>query len=154
MYVYHITKREHSDDLSGTGAALFGGRWNRKGSQVLYTGESPEISLLELILLTPPVLLPELAMLTLEIPGDSIRSLRVSDLPSNRNEYPAPAALAEIAEHWIVSQSSLALKVPACFFPGSNLYILNCRHPDYARVKIVASGQFNFSATMRRELSL
>ena len=47
MLVYRITGKKYADDLTGTGAAMFGGRWNKKGTPVLYTGESKDIALLD-----------------------------------------------------------------------------------------------------------
>jgi RES domain-containing protein len=51
---------------------MFGGRWNKKGSPVLYTGESKEIALLKLIVHTPIAMVPALDVLTLAIPDESI----------------------------------------------------------------------------------
>ena len=67
MIVYRITGNKYADDLSGTGAAMHGGRWNKKGSPVLYTGENKEIALLETIVHTPPMLIPNLDILILDI---------------------------------------------------------------------------------------
>lgn len=69
--------------MSGTGAALFPGRWNKKGTRVLYTSESKEIALLENIVHIPPLMTPTLDILTIEIPDDSITELKISDLPKN-----------------------------------------------------------------------
>ena len=148
MIVFRITGKKHASDMSGNGAAIYGGRWNKKGSPVLYTGETKEIALLETIVHTPPAIIPALEVLTIEIPDDSIEILSINDLPDNWTNYPAPEILAEIAENWIDSNISIALKVPSCIIHSSNNYILNCRHPDYSKVKIIEQKGFHFDTRL------
>jgi RES domain-containing protein len=144
MFVFRITGRKHASDIQGTGAALHPGRWNKKGTPVLYTSESRELALLEIIVHTPPMMIPDLDILTIEIPDDSITELKVADLPDNWNHYPAPGILAEIAEKWITEGKTISLKVPSCIFHESNNYILNCRHENFHLVKIIDHKKFHF----------
>ncbi|MGV3505393.1 MAG: RES family NAD+ phosphorylase [Adhaeribacter sp.] len=150
MLVYRITSKKHSRDLSGTGAALFGGRWNKKGTPVLYTGESPEIALLETIVHTPPMLVPATDILTLEIPDHSITQLSVAKLPKNWTAYPAPSILSEIAEAWVQKGETIALQVPSCIISSASNYILNCRHPEFHLVKPVGLEDFRFDERLRK----
>lgn len=144
MIVYRITGSRNAGDISGTGAAMHGGRWNKKGIPVLYTGESKEIALLELIVHTPPMLVPNLDILTIEIP-DNLTVFDLKSLPKNWTDYPAPTILAELAEKWIIGEKTIGLKVPSCLIHTSHNYILNCRHPEYMnKVKIVDRNVFHF----------
>ncbi|MFT5820060.1 MAG: RES domain-containing protein [Crocinitomix sp.] len=149
MIVYRITSHKFSSDISGTGAALYGGRWNKKGSSILYTGESKDIALLETVVHTPPMLVPNLDIVTLEIPDDSISELTISDLPINWMDYPAPSILAELAEQWILENKTIALKVPSCIIHSSHNYLLNCRHPDFnSKVKVMELINFHFDSRL------
>lgn len=150
MLVYRITGKKHAGDLSGIGAAMFGGRWNKKGSPVLYTGENKEIALLETIVHTPPLLIPALDILTLEIPDDSINSIQISELPDNWALYPAPVILSEIGEQWIREGKTIALKVPSCIIHSAHNYILNCRHAQYHKVRLVDRSSFKFDSRLRK----
>ncbi|MEZ5031991.1 MAG: RES family NAD+ phosphorylase [Saprospiraceae bacterium] len=151
MLVYRITGKKFASDISGIGAAGTGGRWNKRGTPVLYTGESKEIALLETIVHTPPMLVPDLDILTIEIPDDSIAILTATDLPPNWMDYPAPSVLAEIAESWIKAGLTLALKVPSCIIHSANNYILNCAHPLYrTKVNIIEHTDFYFDSRLRR----
>jgi len=150
MLVYRITGKKHADDLTGKGAALFGGRWNKKGSPVLYTGENKEIALLETIVHTPSLLIPDLDILTLEIPDDSITVIEINQLPKNWKVYPAPTILSEIGERWINEGKTIALKVPSCIIHSSHNFILNCKHPDYSRVKLVERVHFEFDSRLKK----
>ena len=151
MKIYRITGKKHANDISGMGAAMYGGRWNKKGTPVLYTGATKEIALLETIVHTPPAIIPALDILTLEIPDDSIQTLEIKDLPDNWTNYPAPAILAEIVEKWVDSNVSIALLVPSCIIHSAKNVILNCRHPEYAKkVKIVSQKGFHFDSRLAK----
>lgn len=47
MKFYRITTCDYVNDLSGEGAYMHGGRWNSKGTRILYTAESMALSMLE-----------------------------------------------------------------------------------------------------------
>ncbi len=116
MIVYRIGKRKRPLDVNGTGAALYPGRWNKKGTPVLYTGATKEIALLNNTVHIPPLLIPELDILRIEIPYDSITELKATDLPSNLGQYPAPVILPKIGEQWVLEGKTIALKVPVALF--------------------------------------
>ena len=151
MIVFRITKSKRASDISGTGAALNPGRWNIKGTPVLYTGESKEIALLENIVHIPPMLTHELDILTIEIPDDSINKLEIKDLPANWSQFPAPTILSEIGQKWIESETSIALMVPSCIIHSSYNVILNCSYKDYhSKIKIVDHRAFQFDSRLRK----
>ncbi len=149
MKVYRITQRKRAGDIHGTGAALYPGRWNKKGTPALYTGESREIALLETIVHIPHMLIPDLDILTIEIPDDSITEIIAADLPPNWFRYPAPEILSEIGESWIEEGITLALKVPSCIIRTSFNYILNCNHKEFNRVKIFDQSEFLFDPRLK-----
>lgn len=140
--IFRIVKEKYAKDITGTGASLYGGRWNKIGTSVLYCGESIEISLLENIVHLPANLMPNLMLLTLQIPDDSIQIISTSELPENWYKQPAPEILSEIGDNWAKSNSSIALKVPSVIVHTSNNYILNCSHPKYKKVKIIDQQPF------------
>lgn len=148
MIVYRITGHKYAGDLTGTGAAMHGGRWNKKGSPVLYTGENKEIALLETIVHTPPMLVPNLDILILDIPKDSITEIKIDELPKNWTDYPAPSILSEISEKWIQKNKTIALKVSSCIIHNTYNYILNCRHPEYSRVNLISRKKFHFDSRL------
>lgn len=151
MIVYRITKSKRASDISGTGAALYPGRWNMKGTPVLYTGESKDIALLENIVHIPPLLTPKLDVLTIEIPDNSITKLDIDDLPSNWLQFPAPTILSEIGQKWVDEGKYIGLKVPSCIIHSSFNVILNCAHKDYLKkIKILDQKEFYFDSRLRK----
>ncbi len=150
MKVYRITGKKYANDLTGIGAATYGGRWNKKGTPVLYTGENKEIALLETIVHTPPMLIPKLSILTLEIPDDSITILNINDLPPNWFDYPAPTILSEIAQKWINEGKTLVLRVPSCIIHSANNYIINCNHIKISHIKQIKISDFHFDTRLKK----
>jgi RES domain-containing protein len=71
-------------------------------------------------------------------------------LPSNWNAYPAPAVLADMAEQWIMEAKTIALRVPGCIVHSANNYILNCRHSDFNKIKIIDISKFELDVRLRK----
>ncbi len=148
MLVYRITKTKNAADISGMGAALYPGRWNKKGTPVLYTGINKEIALLENLVHLPAMMMPDLDVLTLEIPNDSITKLDTDDLRKNWFHFPAPSVLAEIGQNWVDENKTLALQVPSAIVHTSRNAILNCKHPRYPEIRVVDQQRFSFDARL------
>jgi RES domain-containing protein len=69
MLVYRIVQNQsRTKDLSGTGAFQYGGRWNSKGTYMLYTSENSSLAYLESIVHFDPIDFPShLFIVTIEI---------------------------------------------------------------------------------------
>lgn len=149
MLVYRITKSKYADDISGNGASSYPGRWNKKGTRVLYTGSTKEIALLETIVHLPPMMSPSLDILTIEVPNDSSSEYLVSDLPANWAHFPAPTILSDMGQKWIEELGTLYLKVPSSIIHSSINVIINCQHPRFEEVKLIDRRPFNFDSRLK-----
>ncbi|MCA9731818.1 MAG: RES family NAD+ phosphorylase [Lewinellaceae bacterium] len=139
MEVYRISRSKYADDISGTGARLYGGRWNPKGVAILYTAESRALAALELLVHLDPNLLPsDLKIITIKIPEElSFEILTKSELPENWKNYPAPFELGEIGEKWVFSKRTLGLKVPSVIIPEESNILINPLHDGFHRIEIL-----------------
>jgi RES domain-containing protein len=139
VHAYRLAKAKHVSDLSGTGARIAGGRWNEKGTPVLYAAESRALATVEYLVHVPIALRPQgLIMATLEIP-DSIPwlTIREEDLPYDWRTCPPPPELARIGTDWVNANSELLLFVPSAVVPGERNVLINPAHPDMKYVRIV-----------------
>ncbi len=140
MLLYRLSKSQYADDLSGTGAMKKGGRWNMKGTPVIYTSDSAALAVLEYLANIDHDLAPEkLSLAVIEIP-DSLKRENIDEkeLPKKWDSYPAPEKLAVLGTVWVDSMRSALLGVPSVHVPvseGRN-FVLNPLHPGFKKIKI------------------
>lgn len=124
------------DPLDGHGAALYPGRWNRRGIPMIYTSTSPELAMLELLTkITPPTFGVRMAV-EIELPDDATIEDASSTVLANLLRG-SQEDLRELGSSWALATRSLALAVPSAVMPLSLNYLLNPRHPQAKRLRIV-----------------
>ena len=148
MLVYRLGSEEYIHDLSGTGARLFGGRWNHKGTPQLYTSQHCSLALLEVIVNTPQKLLPDnIHLLKLSVPGDlKMKTIRRDELHDSWRQYPAPDLLADIGTQWINSKDSVGLKVPSVLVHDEWNILLNPQHQHFHKITIESISPFSIDS--------
>jgi RES domain-containing protein len=152
MDVYRIAKTPYIRDLSGSGPRLYGGRWNPKGTGLIYTSENRALAALELFVhMSRTTIPPNLSLATIKIPDSaSKREIAAKELPRNWRSFPAPPELAEIGESWIKLKSSLLLLVPSVIMPSELNVLINPAHPEIIGVRIIKVESYSFDKRMRQ----
>ena len=116
--------------MSGTGAKLFGGRWNSVGVPMLYLASSRALAALEVLAHLTSIQDPESFCITVfEVPDNSIEEVEKYLLPKDWNTYPSPSSLKKIGDAFTKSNQSLLLKVPSAIVEDECNYLLNVNHP-------------------------
>jgi RES domain-containing protein len=139
MQAYRIGKKQYIKDLSGSGAALYGGRWNYPGHRVIYASESIPLAILEYIIKAGAVEdeLSDLKIAFLNFATEvSVSEIDIQQLPTNWQSYPAPERLKKIGTDWLLSAESLILKIPAISAPESCNLLINPTHPEFNRIEL------------------
>lgn len=145
MLVYRLVQAAYRQEpLSGQGAALYGGRWNPKGLSLLYTTESPALSLVEVLVHINPKYIPAYYLVTIEVP-DSIRAYRADELP---DEWRATGSVQPLPSQtflldWLRTPDTLLVEVPSAIVPIMANYLINPRHPLFADCRVVRSELFD-----------
>ncbi len=152
MTVYRSSRAKYIRDLCGEGARRYGGRWNKRGVPVVYTSSHESLAALEVLANTPVASLPDdLHVITLILPESAkIMQLKSPDLPKGWSHYPPLNQLRETGTEWLISQKSLALKVPSALIQSEFNILLNPAHKDMSRLKTGEVRSFRFD---RRILS-
>lgn len=145
MLLYRISLCKRAEDMSGTGAKLFGGRWNSVGVPMLYLASSRALAALEVLAHLTSIQDPESFCITVfEVPDNSIEEVEKYLLPKDWNTYPSPSSLKKIGDSFTKSNQSLLLKVPSAIVEDECNYLLNVNHPLLDKVKIIGSKPFLF----------
>lgn len=127
MIVHRIALTEYND-TSGTGAKLFGGRWNLPGHPAIYAGSSISSSLLERLTIDPELFstdrLIKYSVMEIQIPEELIFSPKIDDLPSNWNQLPPSKTSQEFGTKLLTS-NTLCIAVPSVVDPTSLNFVIN-----------------------------
>lgn len=125
MKVYRLTKTQYADDLNGTGAKIFGGRWNHIDSACIYTSESRALSVLEYAVNINIDFIPRaLSLCIFEIDEDQVHTLLEEDLPGNWRETPAPKSTKDYGTQFLQKKYPI-LKIPSIIIPQESNYLIN-----------------------------
>ncbi|UCH93162.1 MAG: RES family NAD+ phosphorylase [Candidatus Aminicenantes bacterium] len=146
MKVYRIAKAKFISDLSGTGARLYGGRWNNKGIGIIYTSETRALATVEYLVHVPLAMVPnDLCIATLEIPDHiTAKEILKPDLPGNWRSCPAPFELAQLGTSWALANETLLLRVPSVVVEHEFNILINPLHPDMKHVTISRIENYSF----------
>lgn len=152
MKIYRLAKTKYIRDITGAGARIYGGRWNHKGTCLIYTSESRSLAVLEFLVHVPLAFTPNaMSIVYFEIPDSIVpKDLDPSALPESWKEYPAPLALADIGSEWAQSKKSLFLRVPSIIVEHEFNILINPEHPDIAFVSISSPERFNLDRRLIR----
>jgi RES domain-containing protein len=136
MDLFRIAKTTYISDLSGAGAKMYGGRWNRPGMALLYTSQARSLAMLELIVhfSASSALKLDYSFLTLSIDDDLIVDLDKSILPENTIKL-NESRLWEISEDYFMVQGVLALRVPSVVIPEEYNVLLNPNHAAFSKIQ-------------------
>ena len=149
--VYRVTRDRFSHDLSGEGAKLAGGRWNRKNIPMIYTSETRSLAAMEFLVHTSLIDIPtDLKIVSISIPARiGEKQVDIGSLPNYWRMTPSPFDLVDIGTKWATSGDTLLLRVPSAVMPQESNIIINPNHPDIKSVRVVAVEDFEYDSRLR-----
>lgn len=136
MILYRIARKDHIQDLSGMGAMLFGGRWNRQGIRALYAAGSVSLAMLEVIANSgSDKVNAGLHLAEIHFPDETDIST-IDKLPEHWNSFPYTGKTVSIGSQFLKS-GGFCLKVPSALVPSEFNYIINPLHEKFTGVSIL-----------------
>lgn len=147
MLLWRLSGKQYAQALDGGYGLHFDGRWNTVGHAVTYCATSPALCVLEkLVHVEDPALLPELVMVTYELPDSvTIKDIGLPDLPPDWRRHEAWSQ--ERGNEWHEGRSTLLLRVPSAIVPVANSpdvnVLINHGHPAAAHIRIVGQEPFS-----------
>ena len=129
--------------FSGDGARTRGGRWNSKGTRVVYTADYPAAAILEQLIQTSfTVAIPIYHLFRVTLPEALVSVLDPGRLPATWRDPVRDPAVQVLGDTWAAAGASMALQVPSVRAPHHVNYLLNPRHPKFGALAIDAPEVF------------
>jgi RES domain-containing protein len=144
MTTYRICNLPFKDDISGSGAKLYGSRWNSIGTPMLYLASSISLAWLEMLVhLQFQDKSTDFALLYISIPeGAAVQELQIGKLKQN---WQLDAGYTQfIGDAFIRLKQKLILKVPSALVEEEANYLINPLHSDFKKAEIVKTKIFQF----------
>lgn len=150
MKVFRLCRSKFASDLSGKGAEIAGGRWNSKGTAMLYTSQSVALCTVEIAVHTPLGNIPtDYTLVTLEIPDDlPLEELTSGDLPVDWKALPHSHSTQLIGDGFVSAGKNAILKVPSAVIPGEYNFLVNPSHPESNRIQVITTEPYEFDSRL------
>jgi RES domain-containing protein len=125
-------------DLTGKGAEITGGRWNRKGVPVVYTSTSIALAALETIVHLDTGELPlNRYLVEVTVPmavWDSRKIDMASTVPVGWDARPASMTSHNVGDAWLKGLSTALYQVPSVVVGEEYNVLINPKHSDASKI--------------------
>jgi RES domain-containing protein len=147
------TRSYPAADLSGAGAGVEPGRWNRKGESVLYTATSVALATLETAAHVNPAGLPlNKFLVEIVIPPQAWRRREVLDVGAigpTWKAIPPGMASEQAGSDWLRSRRSAVLLVPSVIAPEEYCVLINPAHHDAKGIRAIVRRPMEYDLLFR-----
>ncbi|PHV11688.1 RES family NAD+ phosphorylase [Chitinimonas sp. BJB300] len=150
MQAWRICDARYANDLSGSGAAIYGGRWNPIGTPAVYAALNPATAALETFAHLGNHDKQLRVLVTLALPDNPrlYTETSAADLPAGWDSLPAGPASMGHGDRFLQSGMHLGLVLPSILVPEARNIVLNPRHPAFAQITFVQTRPFTFDARL------
>jgi RES domain-containing protein len=131
--------------FTGEGGRVYGGRWNSRGTAVVYVSEHESLAALELFVHTMPLVPTERYLsFRLEWEDKMTEYFSLKNLPPSWNAAAPTFETMKIGDDWVRRGISVALAVPSVLSTSETNFLLNPRHSDFKKIKISEPIEYRF----------
>ena len=151
LTLWRLVKARHATSaFDGEGARRYGGRWNERGTAIVYLGGTLSLAALETFVhLTAADARIAFAAIEVRVPDDlEIAFLAPDALPENWREEPPPEQTKALGTEWARRAQTLLLRVPSAIVPNEWNYLLNPAHAAVGRIELRPPTPFGFDERM------
>lgn len=145
------TPRYTADDMTGTGAARVGGRWNPPGVPMVYTSESRALACLETLVHFDGADFPfNRYLVRIDVPDDIwAAAQRETEPPVGWDAEPAGLTSLRLGTEWARTGATCLLVVPSAIVPEEHNVLINPAHPDAARLSAAKVRRWLYDPRLR-----
>ncbi len=148
MRLYRIAKQRYIEDFSGEGAKLYGGRWNKRGTHLLYFSSSLSLCVLEILVHFNQGYTPtDLYFVEIEVPDRLINfKVDLSEVKAYLRDNPPHFSTQQFGSNWVNKNDDFALALPSAVLPIEDNVIINPNHKNWSKVKVLKTEPLNLDA--------
>jgi len=149
------TPHYRADDLSGTGAKITGGRWNRPGTALLYAAESIALAALETVVhLTGGMPLPlNRILVRIDVPEAEWAARTVFDRDAGAavgwDVEPPGIVSLDWGDTWAAAGTRLLAEVPSVVVPEASNVLINPAHPALAALRVTRVRRWTYDGRLK-----
>lgn len=150
MQVYRLTRKRYAGSLSGKGAALYPGRWNREGQEIIYTAMSRSLALVEILVHLPRSIIPhDIQLQTIHIPETLSVHMITPDylLPGWDRVPPGPESQRYGS---ILLKDNLLVQAPSAIVQDEWNLLINPHLPGFSQIVLHSEDAFPLDARLFR----
>lgn len=145
MRVWRLSRHAYCQDRLGEGAKLYGGRWNLQGTCALYCSTARSLAALEYLAHLAGSFPRDVVLVAVDLPEKSFLDCPdIKELPEDwASPFPSLGCQTWGTE-WCKSARALGISVPSVIVPEERNVMINCLHPEMARVTLTTIRDFHF----------
>ena len=147
------TPHYRADDLTGTGAKITGGRWNRPGTALVYAAESIALAALETVVhLTGGTPLPlNRILVRIDVPDEQWAARTLFDGPAGVGWDVEPPGIVSLGwgDAWAAAGRSLLAQVPSVVVPEANNVLINPAHAAVATLRVTRVRRWTYDGRLK-----
>ncbi|WP_353717803.1 RES family NAD+ phosphorylase [Dyadobacter sp. 676] len=153
MIAYRLAARAYINDLSGSGAKLFGGRWNPIGCPCIYASQNLSLALLEKYVHAEfRECMERLALLRISIPDDDNLVFHVDDQQLKKTWMNDVSYSQWIGEQILSDPEIIAFTAPSAIVPTERNVILNPIAKKFGDIRFWPPVDFSTDLRLLRKL--
>lgn len=131
----------HFNPLDGSGGLYSAMRWNEIGTPMLYCSASPSLAILEILANVDAANFGERTLLTIRLPRNMPKKVvtekHLLQLWRDAQNVDTYKTTQIFGTQWANSGKELMLEIPSVVCPFEKNYLINPKHPGFAKVREV-----------------
>ena len=135
---------------TGVGAELFGGRWNSRGTAMIYTAATTSLAALEMLVhLDEDGIKSDYVTVEFRFAASLVEVVPPNRLPKRWWARTGPIECHAFGDRWVREGRSAVLRVPSAIIRDEFNFLLNPAHPDFHRIHVGNPRSFRFDRRLK-----
>lgn len=127
-------------------------RWNPNEVEMIYTASSRSLACLENVVHRNQIGLNQIfSVMLIECPDDlEIKKINPNELPADWKDYNQMIVTQRMGATWIKEGKNAILSVPSSIIEEEVNYLLNPKHKDFYKIRIIETRPFIFDERIKQ----